>query len=340
MHRSSHNTHHRRARSPLRRLLLGVLLPAVLQTNLFAREPVDDSRTFPMPIPDVRATIDNAHTGASELLNDFASQIDNFFGEEIAEDIANETRATVRLDFSNPPNEAFSTTAKLKLRLVLPRSQQRIRLLLDVDEREDEDAVEALVDEDLDRAFSLAFRFIRNASENTRFNIDLGARRYDSKFQTFARLRVLSKFHRDEGWSFNFKNDLREYYSSGYSNRTSFDFWHALNEDNSMIFRSSTNFNWEKIHSGARIDHSFGIYKNLQRKSLLAFEVLAGYNTSPAEDENHYEGHTARIRYRKNFHRPWFHYELWPSVSWLTEADSDPKLGALIRLEVQFGKYR
>lgn len=315
-------------------------MPAVVSTNLFARQPVEDPPTFPMPLPDVRASIDNAHTSASEMLNEFASQIDNVFGEEISDDIVNDTRATVRLDFSNPPNEEFSTTAKFKLRLVLPRSQQRVRLLLDVDEREDDDSVETLVDEDLDRAFSLAFRFIRNASENTRFNIDLGARRFDNRFQSFARLRVTSKFQRDEGWSFKFNNDLREYYSSGYTNNTSFDFWHPLNNDDSMIFRSSTNFNWQNIQNGARIDQSFGIYKNLQKRSLLAFEVLAGYNTSPEEDENYYEGHTARIRFRKNFHRPWFHYELWPSVSWLTGEDSDPELGALVRLEVQFGKYQ
>lgn len=321
-------------------MLLRLLVPLVLTTNLFAQESDQEPETIPMPIPDVRTSIDSAHTSASELLNGFASQIDNFFGEEVAEEIVNTTRATVRLDFTDPPNNDFSTTAKLKLRLVLPRSQQRIRLLLDVDEREDEDSVEALAQEDLDRAFSFAFRFMRNATENTRFNVDLGARRFDQRFQTFARLRVSTKFQNDEGWSFNFRNDLREYYSSGYANRTSLDFWHRLNNDKSMIFRSSTNFSWEKIQRGARVDKSFGIYKKLRHKSLLAFEVLAGYNTSPEQDVNYYEGHTARVRYRKNFLRPWFHYEVWPSVSWLTEDDGEPKLGGLVRLEVQFGNFQ
>ncbi len=317
-----------------------MLAPVFLSTNLYAQGLDQAPVTLPMPIPDVSSSIDSAHTSASELLNDFASQIDNFFGEEVAEEIVNTTRATVRLDFTDPANDDFSTTAKVKLRLVLPRSQQRIRLLLDVDEREDDDSVEALADEDLDRAFSFAFRFMKNATENTRFNVDLGARRFDQRFQTFSRLRISTKFQNDDGWSFNFKNDLREYYSSGYANRTSFDFWHRLNNDESMIFRSSTNFNWEKIQRGARVDQSFGIYKRLRHKSVLAFEFLAGYNTTPEENFNHYEGHTARVRFRKNFLRPWFHYELWPSVSWLTEEDSEPKLGGLVRLEVQFGNFK
>lgn len=287
-----------------------------------------------------KKTIDRAHKGASDLVHEFASQLDNYFGEEVITEEVNDTRATLRLDFSKTGNKDFTTTAKFKLRLVLPRSKQRIRLLLDVDENDDSDSVvETIADDDLDRAFSLAFRFIRNATEKTSFNVDLGARRFDQRFQTFARLRVATKAHNADGWSFNINNDLRQYYSSGYANRTSFVFWHKLTPGNSMILRSSTSFNWQKVQNGARIDQSVGIYKELNQRSLLAFEVLAGYNTSPDTETKHYEGHTARIRYRKNLFRPWFHYELWPSVSWLTEDEGDPKLGGQVRLEVQFGRY-
>ena len=311
----------------------------IFSTNLYAQESVPEPTKLPIPIPDVSARIDSAHSNASNLLHDFASQLDNFFGEEVTDYVDNKTRATVRLDFSDPANDDFSTSAKLKLRLVLPRSKQRIRLLLDVDEKEATDTVESLSDENDDQEYSLAFRFIRNATENTRFNIDLGARRFDQRLQTFARLKVSTSLSREDGWSFKFKNDFRQYYSSGYANRTSLDFWHSLSEDNSMIFRSSTSLNLERIQSGAEIDQRFGVYKDLKYKSLLAFELLAGYNTSPEEGAQRYEGHTARIRYRKNLFRPWFHYEIWPSVSWLTEDDDRPKVGILTRLEVQFGKH-
>lgn len=292
---------------------------------------------------DSEISIDNAHKSASELLNEFASQIDNYFGEEVTTDVVNDTHATVRMDFSDQGDGEFKSTAKLKLRLVLPRSQQRMRLLLDVDEKEDDDdtpTVESLAEDDTNRAFSFAFRFMREISDKTRYNVDLGARRFDQRFQTFARLRVSSKNEKPEGWSFKLNNDLRQYYSSGYANRTSFDFWHSINNDQDTIFRSSTSFNWQKVQSGARIDQSIGIYKKLQQRSLLAFEVLAGYNTSPVDERDHYEGHTARIRYRKNIYRPWLHYEVWPSVSWLAENNGELSLGGLLRMEVQFGKYQ
>lgn len=290
----------------------------------------------------VEDSIDNAHKGASDMLHDFASQLDNYFGEEISTTVVNNTKATLRLDLTDPVDGDFETTAKFKLRLVLPRSQQRMRLLLDVDE-EDEDsssAIDTLPDDELDRAFSFAFRFIRNISDRTRFNVDVGARRFEQRFQTFARLRVSTKYNNEEGWSHNINNDLRQYYSSGYANRTSFNFWHNIDQNPSLLFRASTSFNWQKNSSGVQIDQSVGIYKSLRQRSLLAFEVLAGYNTSPDNGANHYGGHTARIRYRKSIFRPWFHYEIWPSVSWFTEDNSGPKFGGLIRTEVQFGKYK
>ena len=285
---------------------------------------------------------DQMHESASELLNDFASELDSFFAADISADEANNTRATVRLDFSDPPNKTFSTRAKLKLRLVLPRSEQRFRLLLDVDDEDDDSnaSVENPAPEETEEAVSFALRFIRNASEKTRFNVDVGARRFDQRFQTFARLRVSNKNLHENSWSYNLKNDLRFYAVSGYTNRTTFDVWHPIPFNQSAIFRSSSSINWEDIQDGARIDQTFGYYNQLKRNSLLAFEVLAGYSTSPEEGERHFEGHTMRIRYRKSIFRPWFHYELWPSVSWLTENDGSARLGGLIRTEVQFGRVK
>ena len=326
------------------RLVLTILVPLLFASNLSAQGPREstapDSGNLPkpVPIPDVVASIDNVHSNASELIYDFASQVDNFLGDEIDEEISNNSSATVRMEFSNPSDDDFSTSSKLKLRLVLPRSKQRLRLLLDIDETENENPTEALTEDDTNQAVSLAFRFIRNASENTRFNIDVGARRFDQRLQGFARLRVDTKFQNDEGWSFQLKNDLRHYYISGYTNLTSLNFWRSINNDHSIFFRVSTNFNWERIQSGTQIDQRVGVYKNLRRQSFIALELLGEYNTSPEENESRYDGHTARIRYRKNAFRPWFHYELWPSISWLAENDRELRFGGLVRFEVEFGK--
>ena len=315
----------------------------ILPTALRAQIQLPDQPSINFVVKEKPRTFgDQMHQGVSELLNDFASELDSFFAAGVSGERVNPTRATVRLDFSNPPNSSFTTKTKFKLRLVLPRSEQRFRLLLDIDDEDDDSnaSVENPSPEETDEAVSLAFRFIRNATSNTRFNVDVGARRFDQRFQSFARLRVSNKHRSVDGWSFDLKNDLRFYAISGYSNRLTFDFWRTIEFNESAIFRSSSSINWEDIQDGAQIDQTIGYYNQLKHNSLLAIEVLAGYSTSPEEGSSHYDGHTFRIRYRKNIFRPWLHFELWPSVSWLTEDEGGAVLGGLIRTEVQFGRIK
>ncbi len=324
-------------------LVYRVLLTAVAvcgNSNLMA-----ESDQTPVVIESPTVAIDSAHKEASKLLNGFASQIDNYFAEEIDTDEANDTSATIRFDFADPSHGDISANAKLKLRLVLPRSQRRVRLLLDVDDEDINDnsrssSAQSLSSTDDDRSLALALRFIRKVREGMSVNIDIGARRHEQKFQTFARLRTAAENRSENGWSSKINNDLRQYYSSGYWNRLNIDFWRYTREGSSTVFRTSTSFKWQRNDAGARIDQTVGIYKELSRESLLAFEALAAYNTSPAdESENHYAGHQLRLRYRRNAFRPWFHFEVWPSISWLSGDDSDPKIGGLIRTEVRFGNY-
>jgi len=290
----------------------------------------------------VSMAIDGVHRDASNLLNGFASQLDNYFAEENSTDSINKTSATIRLDFADPGDEDFSLKAKLKLRLVLPRSEQRVRLLFDVDEDIDDDtrsSIQTLSESDDDRSLALALQFIRRAREQISFNADLGVRRYEKKFQGFARLRVVAEQDQPAGWSYKISNDLRQYFSSGYLNRISLDFWRSISDPTTTVFRTSTNFEWRKNTAGTEIDQSVGLYRKLNDNSLLALEALAGYNTAPDESNNYYEGHQLRVRYRRNAFRPWFHFEVWPSVSWLKENDNKPKIGGLIRMEVSFGQY-
>jgi len=175
-------------------------------------EEIEASTARELPLPEVTSSIDNAHNRASSMLESFASELDNFFGEELETAEINKTRATVR------------TVVQL--------------------------------------------------------DFDLGARRFDSRFQTFARVRASASRLHDEGWSLNLSNDYRQYNVSGFANRTSFDCWHPLNEDGDIVFRSSTNFSWLQIDDGVEVDHTLGIYKELQHNSLIALEVLAGYDTT------------------------------------------------------------
>ncbi len=286
----------------------------------------------------IEQRIDQVHKDASELLNGFASQIDNYFSDGLVDNKINNTSATLRFDFSDPDDGDFSANAKIKLRLVLPRSEKRIRLLFDVDEEDAEDDTRRFTITDEEQDVSLALRFVRQAQEHLSFNVDVGARRFEQRFQSFARLRLASTREKENNWSYKLSNDLRQYYSSGYVNQLRLDFWRRTKPGSSTVFRTSSSSRWQRNEPGARIDQTVGVYRELNQRSLLAFEMLAGYNTSPEEGRAHYEGHRARIRYRRNAFRPWMYFEIWPSISWLTENNNRTKLGLLMRTEFRFGQ--
>ena len=291
---------------------------------------------------EIKFNVDTAHKEASDILNVFASQIDSFFAEEVASDRINKTKATLRFDLANDANDDFQFKAKFKVRLVLPRSEQRLRLLLDVDDDSDDEnrsSVQSLAESAEEQNVALALRFLREANERINYNIDLGARRFESTFQGFARLKASLKENNDEGWSYKIENNLRQFFSSGYVNELRFDLWRNVRPQSSTVFRASTSFDWRKSIPGASIGQTFGVYKQLSSKSLIAYELLAAYRTSPDELQSHYEGHRFRVRYRRQAFRPWFHFELWPGVSWLTEQNNDAKLEGLVRAEIGIGKF-
>lgn len=327
----------------LRQHLLSAMLVSLslFCTNAAADAPQAKSRA--QNKPEMAEMIDKAHQSASALLNNFASQIDDVFADDVTSTEINNTRATLRFDFTDPADDSFSLSGKLKLRLVLPRSEQRFRLLLDVDDEDNNEdtrpSAQNLSDSIDDQNLSLALRFIRNTGKNLDFNFDLGARRFEQRVQGFARVKVSAKHIDPAGWSYDINNDLRQFFSSGYLDRLQFDFWRTLHPETSTVFRTSTSLEWRRNVDGAQINQTMGLYRELNASALIAYELLAGYQTSPAENENHYGGHQFRIRYRRNIWRPWFHFELWPGISWLTENDNQARLEGLVRVEVGLGKF-
>ena len=319
------------------------MLSGVFSFNAWADPGFDPKPRESIKAEDVKDAIDSIHTRASSLLNGFASQIDSYFAEDTIPKEINDTNATVRFDASDSGTGDFSTRTRFKLRLVLPRTEQRLRLLLDVDDEDASDdtrsTVEELSDPEEDRNLSLALRFIRQLRTDTSINADIGARRFEQRIQSFARLRFASESEKDDAWSFKFINDLRFFQSSGFVNRLSIDFWRPLGLDSDTVFRTSTSVDWRRSVDGARVDQTIGLYKELRYGSLLAFEALTGLNTSTNEDiEDHFDGLQLQIRYRKNMFRPWFHFEVWPGVNFLSENNNEPRFSGLVRMEVQLGE--
>jgi len=284
--------------------------------------------------------IDSIHSGASQRLSDFIGQIDEFFGGEEESARVNQSWARLRIDNKYRDKDGMEFKGNLKLKVVLPNSERRFRLLFSTDDEVDNRTAAApeTVEEE-GSGLSFALRFIRKARDNGSVKFDLGTRSRDSKTQTFVRLGAFSRSPLGKNWTGTITNNWFYYYSSGFENKLTFKLERPVGISQDWIFQSSSLFGWKKKQKGAVVDQVAGFYRAFGDKSSLAFEALSQFHTSPAAEAKRFQGAVLQMRYRRNVWRPWLYLEFWPSVSWPIEHDYKGLYGGLFRVEVLIGQH-
>lgn len=292
----------------------------------------------------VGSRIDETHGKVSGRFSAFIVQVDDFIGSGEGQEDLNTSWARFRLDTIKPGGEKVKLAARVKLRIVLPQSQQRFRLLLSTDDGDtsasNTDAAqrERIAAEDNNNV-ALALRFVRTAKEKTSLNYDIGARYRDDKAQLFGRLNVAYRRDSVLGFKTELSNTFTYYSASGYENRTRLESRRLFFDRETLYFRNSVDVSWQKGKKGAGIGETMGFYADLGKRRAIALEGITGYATSLNEGvTDNYLGVELRLRYRQSVWRPWFYYEIWPSVSWSSSNDYEQAYGGLFRVEVTLGK--
>lgn len=296
-------------------------------------------------LANVGSLVDETHSRYSDRFSSFIVQIDDYLGKGDSGKPLNTSWARVRLDTVKPGAEDARLAAKVKLRIVLPQAQQRFRLLVSTEDGGDagssnsDAAQREKIAADENNEVALALRFIRTAREEFSVNYDLGARYKDDKAQVFARLNVGYIRPWILGFENKFTNNLTYFSASGYENRFRIDSLRRFFGGDSLYFRNSAEISWRKGYKGAGFGETIGLYADLGKRRALALEGITGYATAlnDGATEN-YLGSEVRLRFRHSVWRPWFYYEIWPSVSWSSSNDYKKAYGGLIRLEVTFGR--
>lgn len=286
---------------------------------------------------------DRTHTLVDQRFKNLFLQIDDLFSDGQPVEGSNLSWARLRLDSVSSREDGHEIKAAIKLRVVLPRAEKRFRLLFDTDEDETTVATSSQgrrpgeVEGD---GFSLALRFIRQARDKGTIKFDVGARNRDSKVQIFGRVNLF--YAHDLRWNFHsrFSNSLYYYSSSGYENKFRYDLTRPIEGFDSLQFRGSTELAWREGRSGILVSETVGLYSEIDDNRTIAIEGLGYYTTALNDDQTDKLLSTElRVRFRHNFLRRWFFYELWPSVRWHPDNNYEPSFGGIFRVEVLVGRY-
>jgi len=302
----------------------------------------DNQEEKPGVLEQATTIVDDAQRTASLRFLNFMAEVDGFFadGADKADAVSNESWARLRVDAEKPGDEDADIGGSVKVRVVLPETERRLRLLLSTEDDDTEfGEIESSSTSDDDQNASLALRFIRSARTKSSVNFDLGVRQRDDSVQLFGRINTSYRDELGENWTGRYSNSYYYFSKSGFENRLNLVFRRPLYNNQGLFFRSSTDFNWRNGRKGAVIDETLGVYRQINDAMSLAVEGLAGYHTALNEGiEDRFRGSELRLRWRHNVWRDWFFYEFWPSVSWPASNQYRSAYGALLRIEVVIGQ--
>lgn len=269
-------------------------------------------------------------------------RIDSFFVDSEHSTFEDrKTRVRLRLNTDYLENHGWDVSPNLKLHLVLPGLNERLRLVINDDQSPDGDQA-AQNDDDND----VALRWIGKQSNALGYSFDLGLRIKSGTPDPFARVNLGTQYDMGPQWAGQTTNRIYYYAKTGWRNDLRQYFNRGLTDDLLLRFRTRLQYFHENDYNPF-FEQKVSLFHSLSDTRKLAYEVLyrrEAEEDSPFDEDEilgspgkSYVHYLARVRYRQQLWRPWFYVEAWPTIAWPEERNYDTTLGIRFRLEVNFG---
>jgi len=284
--------------------------------------------------------LDGFHSLLSERFIRLANDLDGLFGGPEDDLYANESWLRFRLELRKFESESPQLRGNIKLKLVLPNTENRLRLLLStedddiLDPGEIRDGIGTTASDANNVSFAL--RFLQSARDKASIKFDVGARFRDSELQAFGRVNASLSFDQPvhSGRDLSLINNFWLFSASGYENRLKLNFTQAIRGYPEGLFQSRSEIIWKNNEPGARFVQLFGTYGEYRDDIFAGLESIFNVSTASVPDEEHLRSIEVRIRYRQNIWRDWFYYEVWPRIRWESQNDYSARFGLQLRAEV------
>ena len=289
-----------------------------------------------------KSLLDNMHGFISLGFSDFVNNLDGLFGGVERESGRNKSWFRLRTDVIRFEGDSFRIRPNVKLRLVLPNTEERVRVLLST---EDEDNLEpgqvrtttTLSDEDSN--VSLALRFLRSVRDKEVFKLDFGVRFRDDELQLFGRINASRRLFTSENeqTAVTLINNFWFFSADGYENRLRLDVNQRFYRLPRSLLLSRSELIFRNGIGGADFVQRFGFFNELESGYLIGFENIYDFDSSPGDGEGELRSIEARARVRRSIWRDWFFYEVRPRVRWEADNNFSARYGLQLRAEVFVG---
>ncbi len=286
--------------------------------------------------------IDRTQERLSDMVQQTANVIDNFFSSERHSWQTNKSRVTVRGNLDWLDEHGWDLTPELRIYLALPGTNNRLRLVVN-DDDDSEASDTAMADEN---ESNVALRFVAKAAQEYGISFDLGvSSRGDPSLQGFVRANFFRDWHLSDTWDGRLENRLYYYNDSGWRNDIRWYFDHLISDR--FLFRSRSRLDYQEDKDREVYpQQTLTLFQQISNRTALAYEVVAEQifaDDSPFDadeilkPDDRFTHFQARVRFRQNIGYPWLFYEVWPIARWTEERDYEFTAGVRFRLEVVLG---
>lgn len=263
----------------------------------------------------------------------FADWIDTFFaGERVYDDELQESFVKIYMLQTHLEHDKPLYEKKIKAILTFPKTEQRLKLLIEPIEDEEEDRPipqESIPNatEDTDQAVGL--RFIETKTPTWRIHTD-ALLRFRPEAETITRLRIRRRALR-EAWIYRFSETISWYSINGIKEVTRLNIDNAFTDD--WLFRSSTYAIWKNSNGYFNYGQNFLLFQNISKRKAMTYQ--AGIRADN-EDGPKTTNYVLSMRYREQIHKGWLFYEVIPAINFPIEEDHKPVRSVSLKLEIVF----
>jgi len=270
---------------------------------------------------------DSRHQFYSSRFTSTIDGIDRFFGDERLIEDNQRSRLTLGIGLRLDRNDGLSLVSGLRLRLVMPRLEQRLQLVLDDDLGVDEPGDEqALIDAVRETRPDAGVRYIFKEEERMRISGDIGVRTSDP-FQLFGRGRWRMTIPFDY-WELRLSETVYWFTEDGWLETTDMSWSRPVT--GLWLFRSSSSLRWEELRHGITPGQAFSLTHPLSFRRAFRFYISGTWPESPHTREANY---VFGAVYRQRIHRDWLFMEISPSLEF-PQAD-DYAINPIVELKFE-----
>lgn len=319
----------------VRRRTTTICLSAVMLFSSTAYSAEDEAankekETLPQPRILMLEPLDSHRDAASKQVTAFANWLDSFFADERIYEESQKSHLKLNLLQINEEGYEPRYEAKLQGKLTLPNTQERLKLLLESDNVDDETTDNTVTQAVESQEQALGLRYIQYTSKFFRAHTDAGIR-FRSGLDTFVRFRLRGLFTADK-WQFRAAETIFWRDSTGPGETSRLDIERRLGED--YLFRSTSQATYLDEERQFDMSQDFYLIHTINKYRGVIYR--AGVS-GVSEPKTHTTGYVLSVRLRQQIHRDWLFFEINPKVVYPEEEDFHTRHSLTFKLEVVFG---